>query len=418
MAQARLPILARGLWLAIGAAAFAIFVARSVPAAPPPPGSVTPPASPAPSPAAKPAPKPAPPGPSRPAPVRRRPRPEAPKLPAPDVHLTLELPSPDGPWTLHIDNTGAVPVRVLADARLLALEIAPPEPDDDDDDAPPKRRRARPVRCELPADMHPRDSEERALVMPPGRGYAEKFDPRIFCFGTRLAAALVPGATVTPHLVGSRESPAVAAIEEVEPKVASVKDWAGTAASVSAPSAAATPPRATPPPQALAMSTPAFADFALGWEAEVPTTVKDASSQSVALLFRPETVAFDVTGPTGVGVTDPSPTVRCTWPGPAPAPIPELYTHLAPKQQASISVVLNALCPEGALQRPGLYLVRARLETRAASGASVGVRTFTGEVVATATTRLRVRTSNGPSPAAPRPQLVEATPPSAPPSAH
>ena len=173
------------------------------------------------------------------------------------------------------------------------------------------------------------------------------------------------------------------------------------------------------------MATPAFLDFGLGWEAEIPTTVKNTSPQSVALLLRPETVAFDVTGPSGVGVTDPSPTVRCTWPGPPPVPVAEAYAHLAAKQAASITVLLSALCPEDALARPGLYVVRARLETRGASGASVGVRTFTGEVLGANPTHLRVREWHRSPPAAPRPQLADApaatvsAPPAPPtPSAH
>jgi hypothetical protein len=389
-----------------GALAAAITVSSVTLGAPPPvvPPVVSPLPPPPPARAAASAPHPA-----RPKPKARMPEP--PPLPAPELRLTVDTPSPDGPWTLHLDNAGSVPLRALADARLVAFEISAPEAAGADAEPTGKARKARarsprPVRCILPAEMRARDLEERALVVPPGRSYVEKLDPRLFCFGAHDAAALVPGAKVVPHLIGTRETPAVETFEEVDPKVASAVDLAGAPATIGAAPPAA-PAKEASTPQSLAVSTPAFAEVGPGWEAEVPTTVRAISDRSVALLFRPETVAFEVTGPTGVGVTDPSPTVRCQWPGHPPAPMAEAYTHLAPKQSASITILLDTLCPDDALRHPGLYIVRARLDTEGTSGASVGVRTFTGEVLAAGSTRLRVRSWGGTAPPAGRPQLVD-----------
>ena len=305
---------------------------------------------------------------------------------------------------MHAENTGTLPVRLLADARLLALDLAAPE-SDEDDPKPAHRRAARPVRCELPADMRPSDGFERALVLPPGRGYAEKFDPRLFCFGARDSAALVAGAKVTPHLIGSREMDVIEPIEGIEPKVASVRDWLGTPATIGPASTPAS--KDTTAPEALVVTTPAAIDFGLGWEVEVTVTVTNKSPQSTALLLRPETLAFDVTGPSGVGVTDPSPTVHCAWPGLPPPPISEAFTRLAPKESASITAMLSAVCPDDALKRPGLYFVRATLDTRHASGASIGVHAFVGTVLAASPTRVRVREWGGPPPPTRRPELVE-----------
>jgi hypothetical protein len=334
-------------------------------------------------------------------------RPKTPELPPPSAQLTVDAPSPDGPWTMRAENTGSIPVRIVADARLLAFDLAPGE--DDDDDPPAVRRRtARPVRCQLPVDMRPSDDEERALVLPPGRSYAAKLDPRLFCFGARNSRALVAGAKVTPHMIGARELNVVEPIEEVEPKVASVRDWSGTPTTIGP--AAAGPSKDAVAADALAVTTNSFADFGLGWEVEVTVTVTNKSPQSTSLLFRPETLAFDVTGPSGVDVTDPSPTVHCAWPGLPPPPISEAYTRLAPKQSASMSVLLSALCPEDTMKHPGLFFVRATLDTRRASGASIGIHTFVGTVLGGAATRVRVRDWGGPPPPAPRPQLVEAVP--------
>jgi hypothetical protein len=418
MTRASLSILLGGP-LVVGTLAFASSAGADPAAAPvAPPGSSAAPATAAPIPAT-------PAAPGKPRTVRVKGHtvvPETPPLPAPELHLTLETPSPNGPWTLRLDNTGAVPLRALADARYLSFEISPPEPEETAEGEKHRHSRPpRPVRCELPPTMKPSEADDRALVFPPGRAYVERLDPLLFCFGARAAAALVPGAKVVAHLVGSRERPAVEAIEQVEPKVANVTDLVGAPATVDSPastaSVSASEDAATPPGRIasasvapVALTTSAFADFDLGWEAEIEVTVTSTGA-STALLFRPETIAFDVSGPSGLGVTDPSPTVRCAWPGQAPPPIPEVFTHLRPKQRASITVLLSALCPDGTLRRPGLYLVRARLDTHEASGASIGLRTFTGEVIATRPTRLRVRTQAGPPHALPRPQLV---PPSSP----
>src|SRR3974390_2033156 len=45
--------------------------------------------------------------------------------PAPNVKLELETPTTRGPWTVRIVNAGEVPVRIVADARLLALDVVP-----------------------------------------------------------------------------------------------------------------------------------------------------------------------------------------------------------------------------------------------------------------------------------------------------
>ena len=63
------------------------------------------------------------------------------------------------------ENTGSLPLRVLAEPRLLAFEISPADVPNDDDDPP---ARVHPVRCELPADMRPDDDDDRVLSVPPG----------------------------------------------------------------------------------------------------------------------------------------------------------------------------------------------------------------------------------------------------------
>jgi hypothetical protein len=331
-----------------------------------------------------------------PPPPRHKPRPrkpEPPPLPAPDLKLTIDAPSPEAPWTVRIENTGTIPLRIVADARLIALDITPA-------DAKPN---ARPTKCELPGDMRPSDDDDRSLVLPPGRAFVDKIDPRLFCFGAHNAGALVAGSSVLPRLVGSRDLPVVAPIEEVEPVVATAHEWSGLTSTIGAPvvPSAKEATRA----RSLAISTPAFVDVSRAPEVAIPITTKNESNASIVFLLRPETVALDITGPSGIGVTDPSPTVHCAWSGPPPTPIRDLFAHVAPHGTDALSVLPSVLCPEGTLDYPGLYVVRARLDTRHASGVPIGLHTLDAEVAGETTTRLRVRETTGKAPAIAKPQL-------------
>jgi hypothetical protein len=128
----------------------------------------------------------------------------------------------------------------------------------------------------------------------------------------------------------------------------------------------------------------------------------------VVFLLRPETVAFDVTGPTGFGDTEPAPSTRCSWVGSPPSPIAEAFTHSGVHGKSELTVLLDALCPEHTFDAPGLYFVRARLDTQRASGRSIGLATFDGEVLAEGVTRVRIRKGNGAHAASAHPELAEA----------
>ncbi|KYF62039.1 hypothetical protein BE11_34975, partial [Sorangium cellulosum] len=115
----------------------------------------------------------------------------------------LIAPSPQGPWTLRIDNQGERPMRIPADVRLLRLEI----------DTLNKRTK-KTVRCAAPAGLKPSGfPERRALLLAPGQSYMEHFDPRLLCFG-KDEAALAGGSVVRtwygwgPPPKWSRKAPA------------------------------------------------------------------------------------------------------------------------------------------------------------------------------------------------------------------
>lgn len=325
----------------------------------------------------------------------------APTAPPPNVALTVEAPSIHARWRLRVVNNDAVPLRLTADARLLRLDVLPPG-----------AAAAQTLHCALPDDMRPTNDVDRALVVPPRRAYAETFDPRLYCFGAKESAAFLPGSTIvahfgwatpvsaptrghTPRRPPSPPSPPflVSGFEGVVPAVSPLKEI------VSAPfviPADPSPPPGTVAtvagggngvgvdafPTKLALTTPATMDAWGASDLAIPVTVKNLGTRAVTLLYRHETIGFDLIGPAGV--------FRCVWPTRPPAPIREMYTTLPPGRHDGQSVILSDICPEHTFDQPGLFVVRPRLDTRAASGDSIGLRTFDGEVFGITTTVLRI----------------------------
>jgi hypothetical protein len=328
--------------------------------------------------------------------------------PPPEVKLVIETATTRGPWTMRVTNAGEVPVRVLADARLLSLSVTP-------------RSARTPVRCDLPADMRPSDELERALVVPPKRSYAESFEPRLYCFGSKLEA-LAPGAIVVARLgwaTGRKIEPpyATSPIDGVEPELAPLKaiealpvalpdepssaEWRGN--DVAAPERRrnddAAPERrrnddAAPERRRnddeqngadtprLTLHGPGSVDAVAPNNIALSLTLRNDGTIPAIVRFRPEVLGFDIIGPAGAE--------HCSWPVMAAAPMREMFTKLAPKESQTLEVSLGSYCTQHGLDKGGLIVVRPRLDTRKASGIAVGVRSFDGELTAVTPTVVRL----------------------------
>jgi hypothetical protein len=295
------------------------------------------------------------------------------------VKLTLEAPSPKGPWRMRVTNAGTVPVRLVADARLLVLEVTP-------------RSAAKPLRCQLPPDMRPADDMERPLVLPPGRSYAEIFEPRLYCFGGKVGDALAQGSSVVARLgwVGgnaARPPFAVGPIDGVEPVVAPLKSLEAPPVVLpdETPARLSKIPPADPddpdPPRLTIRAQPSI-DAATPHGITVDVTIRNEGSRPVTLRYRPESLRFTVAGPDGVD--------DCAWPTRPVAAMRELYSTVRPKGTASLAVLLEAYCAGRALDTPGLLVVTPHFDARKSSGEDVGVRSFDGEVDATIPTVVRL----------------------------
>ena len=315
--------------------------------------------------------------------------------PPPDVKLVIEAPTPHGAWRMRVTNEGDVPVMLTADARLLSLDVTP-------------RGARKPEHCELPAEMRPSDDLGRPLVLPPKRTFAERFEPRLYCLDGKRLDALAPGSIVVATLGfagGAGHPPYVLApIEGLEEKASPVKSLRSEPIGLPDDPEPGEAPRDTPPgtpvrPDAtFTLRTPRAIDAGHAEDIAIPVTLTNNGHRAAIVRFRPETLGFEVVGPTE--------SVHCAWASLPSAPTRELFTTLAAGGAATgLTVLLNAYCPTGTFAAPGLYVVRATLDTRHASGADIGLRTFDGLVIASAPTVVRLRHGTQPEPAV-RPTLA------------
>src|SRR6185436_6132226 len=75
---------------------------------------------------------------------------------------------------------------------------APADAGADAAEVPGKRKRAT---CRLPEALFPARADRRVqMVVEPGEGLVQTFDPRLYCFAAGGQTRLVPGALIHPHL--------------------------------------------------------------------------------------------------------------------------------------------------------------------------------------------------------------------------
>jgi hypothetical protein len=345
---------------------------------------------------------------------------ESEALPPPPLSLSVTPGTGGGPWKLRIENTGDVPVRLAADARLLVLEVTPPpgfvDPAAAKAKAKAKAKQSEPsvIRCVLPDDARPQVDEGRELVVPGKRSWSATFDPALYCFGARERAALASGAVVKarfgwlapppkagakpPAKVAPLAPPFVAApVGAAVGKVSSVK--ALEAAPFTLADNVASPP-ALPAPAGTETFTVTMADtldVARGSEISSVVTIANQTDKPVTLLFRGEVLRFNVAGPAG--------SVACGSQRVIGSPLRELYSTVGVKGRASTSVLLTAVCPSDTFDQSGIYRVTPVLDTSGASGRAVGLKTFDGTITGSAPLLLRVRSPRRPPTSSTRPAL-------------
>ena len=302
------------------------------------------------------------------------------------------------PWTLRVTNTGELPLRLAADARLLVLEVTPPT-----------GTAGGFVSCALPADARPATDEGQELVVPAKRSWSVSIDPLLYCFDARARASLVPGATVkarfgwpargaatakpAPPFVAAPVGAAVGkltAAKALESAPVTLTEAQRVSAAPLLPATKGKPaqpaPTAAPEerPSGLALLASPPLDAARGVELPVTVTLVNEGARAAVLVFRPEMIRFRVAGPAG--------TVSCGSAVERASPIRELFSTLSPRGRSQHTVLLSAACPDGTFDSPGLYRATAILDTSWSSGRAIGIRSFDGIVTAREPTLVRVRT--------------------------
>jgi hypothetical protein len=261
--------------------------------------------------------------------------------------------------------------------------------------------------------MRPNDDLERPLVLAPQHEYVERFDPRLYCLLGPDLDALSPMSIVQARLgwYGKGTSPPleVAAADGAKSEISPRKSVESAPIAIPDDLDEGQPPvhRSLEAPH-LAIAGARVVDAESPNGMTIPVTLTNEGSRAIVVRFRPETVSFDVMGPGGAQQ-------RCGWPALPTAAQRDLFTTLGPRASTTLDLELSAYCPTRAFDHEGLFVVRPRLDTRAASGAHIGVRAFDGVVLATTPTLARLHRGLAmPSPPRPLARPIADAPPEQP----
>jgi hypothetical protein len=309
---------------------------------------------------------------------------------SPHVQLAIELPEARGPWRMVLHNQDTVPVRVVADARRLTLLIR-----GQDDNTY--------TQCRLPSSMQG-SIRARQLVLKPGDKYVERFDPRMYCWGS-ISEKLTAGASVTAFLgwepnarLEKRNKPQVLpfAAEPVlapaafvsQKRLASLTQWLPSNDVVEAnPETPQPPPKFVGAPD-LRLSTHRWADATTYRDARLTATLTNVGDRAALLHLRPDDLEVRVRLPNGsMTVCGPGSDRR--------AAVRDFFQTIKPGRSASVGILLTELCSSDVLARPGLYELTATLRVRD-DGSEFRLDAVTGDFAVRRSTLLRVRKSREP----------------------
>lgn len=344
-----------------------------------------------------------------------------------EVELKVSQHSPGLPWRYQIRNVGKRPVRVAADPRLLWFEV----------EVPGKKKRQT---CRLPASLFPTFADKHfSLVLRPGDSFGQRFDPRLYCFAAGGQTELVSGSVVYPrfgwpkqHVTSWKSGKKITTEKLLAPFAVTPPERSGGKPRRGARAKAQTQARPKADThlklvegKAFSLTT-AYAGWSKSalpdetkmsqdgdWDAPEPslsmTTGSDAAAERLATVsvrlknpstsrklvvyFRRELMSFEVMGPDGVVSCEPEPRERF--------PEPQAFTTLGAGKSIVVTSRLVELCPRRTFDRPGLYLIRARFESKD-SGAEFGLQAFTGRVVADQPATVRIRGGEKPFRLSPR----------------
>jgi hypothetical protein len=318
----------------------------------------------------------------------------APKLAEVPLSLRVLAASPDPPWLLVVENTGDRPIRVPADERLLSFDLRP-------------KPKSAAIACKLPAAMVPTEfDDDRELVLEAGESLTIAIDPRLYCFGSSVDK-LVPGATLVPRFgfakFAQSKDAFVAAPLDAPSTLAPRRFVQGEPFVLPAvPTASPTPPTppgptptedAGPVSGAPASSSPASSSPASSsppasttpletrdrrapqLDVYVEQRVDAHAGRDVVLTIRAvnegerklktvlRTRMLRVRVEELRADNEAAQETLCTGQHAAHGVASEHVTTLGTKGQSTLSLLVAELCPKETFRKPGLYRLRAEIDT-------------------------------------------------------
>lgn len=314
--------------------------------------------------------------------------------------------------------------------------------------------RSKITRCQMPAGMRPAGiTPSRSLVLKPGEHYVELVHPVALCGAATILDSLGPGAVVypsfgtpektkknapprplppppyvaqplreqegvmplrwlaaTPFLMPSPDDVATsdATADNASPDKPSAQGSpapvsgsapAPASGSVPAPAPSSAPDGAAPPatPAAepddyaprLSLQGRRRADASNARNALLSATLRNTGKVSATMRLRSDALVFRVK-PLGA-----SRAFECGFANPRRANARDFFTTLSAGKSRDLSALLGELCPQGTLERPGVYEIWPRVDLHE-TGESFDLAAVTGSFVAPSPTLLRLRSGDLP----------------------
>ncbi len=284
--------------------------------------------------------------------------PRAGRAPAPPPPVSLLLSATDSRDVVvfSLANTGAEPVRVLADRFLLSLELRP------------DGRRGGVRRCAPPAGLASGLDPDRIVTLDPGARYEESVDVRFWCWGSSKMRTKAHSIRATYGRAGR-----ATADRWVVSSADGTAGHHGRLNSEPLPVAATeVAPVAVVTKRGLELRAADAQAFG-GREVVLPLRVVNHGPDPVHVFLHPFAFRFRVSSAAGQEV--------CAIHDPERQPDREAFVRLARGAVRATRLDVAEFCPRGTFSIPGVYEVRAELAA-AQDGASVGLRAFTGTVTA------------------------------------
>ncbi len=314
--------------------------------------------------------------------------------------LVVSQSGADLPWTLLVANPTERAVRLVADVRLLELEVQKPSPPQTTPTA--KVQTPKLEKCQLPESERPKSADDELTVeLAAGAMAVYRFDPRLVCD----ESLLVPGAVVTPRFGWAPKTKTVwkggkkeeVLLPQQEPFVAKLEVQGSaegpeplkqlTGPSFSLDDSYAEPPEqddATtdegPPPFRIAVRPLGSANDVRN--ETVTVEIKNPASVGRYLFVRRELITYEIVGPAGSSTCSVYPDQR--------APARQSFEYFGPGRTLNLVSRLPEMCPPGTFDTTGIYRVHARLDATE-RGDDYKLNAFVGVVASKKPGILRMR---------------------------